>query len=290
MFEKKKIIIFGPPGVGKSTIKKVFFEMVSPFKLMNKSIEPTRGVDSKIFTLYNYELGVFDLAGQENENWFSHEREIFLNANLLLCVFDINMYIKEIQDFFFKLLNIHKEMNLKKASIVVFFHKVDLIDKILLHHKINAFKDFLKTNLAINENIPVFPTSIAADFFLTTYDYVAEILGKIISIKNLGNRVDQINELRKDLEILINYDVYKTYNINVLFYDFNLQHKDALIHLRRLKKLGLVEILSDKNHFSLTEKTRIFKSDVIIDDMNQNQIKINRILDGMFLFSNLNEK
>ena len=32
MKENKKIVIVGPPGTGKTTIKKVFFEMGNPFK------------------------------------------------------------------------------------------------------------------------------------------------------------------------------------------------------------------------------------------------------------------
>ena len=53
MIKDKKIVIVGPPGTGKTTIKKVFFEMGNPFKFLNVSLEPTRGIDSSVFSLFD---------------------------------------------------------------------------------------------------------------------------------------------------------------------------------------------------------------------------------------------
>ncbi|TFF63464.1 MAG: hypothetical protein EU521_01570 [Promethearchaeota archaeon] len=202
MFEKKKILLIGPPGAGKTTIKQIFFEKVNPIILLSDKLPPTRGIDSKVYTLYDYELGVFDLAGQENENWFSQERGVFSNSNLIICVFDINTYFKEIQYFFNKLIKLYEEIKLNNCTIVVFFHKVDLIEKLLLHRKIKAFDEFIKNEIAKRKMISIYPTSIAPDFFLETYDYIAKILSQFLSVKSLQENGTKFKAFRKSLEIL----------------------------------------------------------------------------------------
>lgn len=94
MILNKKIIIVGPPGTGKTPIQNVFFEMGNPLKLLSTSLEPLRGINSSVFSLFNFNLGVFDLAGQENENWFKNDKIIFNNANMIICVLDVNTYLK----------------------------------------------------------------------------------------------------------------------------------------------------------------------------------------------------
>jgi GTPase SAR1 family protein len=288
MLRKKKILIIGPPCAGKTTIKQVFFEKMNPFKLINETLSPTKGISLSVFTLWDYELGIFDLAGQENNLWFTDERDIFLNSNLIICVFDIRMYIKEIQDFFMKFIATYKKINLWNCPIVFFFHKVDLFSQIFIHNKIKAFKDFIKNNITINKDIIIYPTSIASDFFLDTFDYIADILREIFSISKLSEEGQYINKIRKDLEILITYDVNKLIHFDNLFYDFDLQYNDAMIHLKRLEKLGFLEISSDAKGFTLKEKTKIIKSGIQKNEINNT--KINRILDAMYLFSSLNKK
>ena len=95
MVEKKKIVFVGPSGVGKTTIKNVFFEMANPLYLLKNSIPPTRGFNSTSYHFQDDEVGVFDLAGQENENWFNQEREIFAYTNLIICVLDVNSYLND---------------------------------------------------------------------------------------------------------------------------------------------------------------------------------------------------
>jgi len=287
MFEKKKLLLIGPPGAGKTTIKQVFFEKVNPLNLIKDTLPPTRGINSKVYILYDFELGVFDLAGQENDNWFSHEHEVFFNTNLIFNVFDANMYFKEIQAFFIKFIDFYLEIKLNRCSLVVFFHKIDLINQILLHRKINAFRKFIEKDLSIQIEIPIYPTSIAPEFFLESFDYIAKLLANKLSINALNENESMYQDFYKTLEIIINYDINKANHFNELFYDLNLQRNNALKHLQRLKKLGLVEVLIDKNQFILTEKADIFKSNITETKKNHN--KINQILDAMYLFSNLNE-
>ena len=68
---KQKIVFVGPPKVGKTTIKQVFFEHISPLSLLDNPLEPSRGINSSVYSTFNIDLGIFDLAGQENNIWFS---------------------------------------------------------------------------------------------------------------------------------------------------------------------------------------------------------------------------
>ncbi|MHA1844461.1 MAG: hypothetical protein ACTSWE_09400, partial [Promethearchaeota archaeon] len=79
-----KLIFIGPPGAGKTTLRKIFFEGENTKKLLEYALEPTYGEESIILRLpkIHEEIGIFDLAGQENERWLeSEERAIFLDTN-----------------------------------------------------------------------------------------------------------------------------------------------------------------------------------------------------------------
>ena len=73
----------------------------NPYKLLNTSLKPTRGINSSIYSLFDMNLGVFDLAGQENEQWFNEDKIIFNNVDMVLCVLDVNMYLKSIFSYEF---------------------------------------------------------------------------------------------------------------------------------------------------------------------------------------------
>ncbi len=287
MIENKKIVIVGPPGVGKTTIKKVFFEMANPYTLLNTSLEPTRGINSSLYSLFGMNLGVFDLAGQENEQWFKSDKMIFNNANLVLCVLDVNMYLKEILSFLNTITIVSKEIISKNYSIAILLHKIDLIDKLYLQHKIKALNDFL--NDKKNIDILVYPTSITRDYFLNTYDSISEIIAKVVDQKGLFMKKSKLSNFRKDLEILLYYDIEQKYQVSTIFYDLNLSIKQANLHLERLAKLGFIEFLDDLKSFQLTQKADFFKVGMEKETGTNNEIRINRILESLFYFSNIKD-
>ena len=103
----KKVIIVAPSGAGKTTLRKVFFEGENSKKLMEYALEPTYGEESLIFRLpgLNEDLGIFDLAGQENERWLnSEEKSIFYDAKIILVVIDIKSELDFIVSFIRKIL------------------------------------------------------------------------------------------------------------------------------------------------------------------------------------------
>ncbi len=122
MESNKKIILTGPPGTGKTTIKKEYLEMANPIKLLERSLDPTRGVETSTFSLFKLKIGVCDLAGQENKNWFSRSKDIFNDSSIIICVFDVKNSLKEIIEFTMNLLKIKKEVQLYDCTIVVFLY------------------------------------------------------------------------------------------------------------------------------------------------------------------------
>ncbi|MBD3195746.1 MAG: hypothetical protein GF317_11860, partial [Candidatus Lokiarchaeota archaeon] len=109
MHSKYKIVLLGPPESGKTTIEKVFFQRVNPFSLLNTPLEPTRGINSTSFSLFSSQLGIFDLAGQELDNWFSTQKEVFKETNIIICVFDILNSLEQIISILIKTIKICKE-------------------------------------------------------------------------------------------------------------------------------------------------------------------------------------
>ncbi|MEJ2279364.1 MAG: hypothetical protein P8Y70_16730 [Candidatus Lokiarchaeota archaeon] len=89
----------GPPDSGKTTIKTVFFHFGNPIMLLKDPMDPTRGINSSIFSIFDSELGIFDLAGQENKIWFTQEKEIFNKSNVIICIFDVRSSLESIISF-----------------------------------------------------------------------------------------------------------------------------------------------------------------------------------------------
>ena len=99
----KKIIFTGPPQVGKTTLRKIFFEGENPTKLLEYSLTPTHGQETILLKLQE-NVGVFDLAGQENHRWMETEaKSVFIDADIIICVLDISAPLDTMMDFTKKL-------------------------------------------------------------------------------------------------------------------------------------------------------------------------------------------
>ena len=289
MVEIKKILLVGPPNTGKSTIKSVFFEMANPFVLLRNSLDPTRGVNSNIYSFFDLELSVFDLAGQENENWFNNEKNIFNYADLIICILDINSYLKNNIDFIEDLIKIITELKLIKCSLVILLHKKDLIEPIYAQHKYTAFERRIKNELKSDFDIQIYTTSIAKEYFFETFYIIAEIFSNLFEgIRSLESN-SIIQEYKTDFKIILQYDDKKTHNLTDLFYDFSLSSKDAKPRLERLERLGFLTFFKNNQNFQLTERALFFKKGLEIKKNYDKERRINKILESLYFYSNLNQ-
>ena len=127
----EKIIFVGPPGAGKTTLRKVFFEGESSTKLLEYALEPTYGEESLIMRLpsLNQDVGIFDLAGQENKRWLdTDEKRIFIGTKLILIVIDIVSSYDEIFKFVRKIIDLRNTIT-PSTYIFVLLHKIDLVSE-----------------------------------------------------------------------------------------------------------------------------------------------------------------
>ena len=289
MNENRKIIFVGPARSGKTSLKNVFFDMANPLKLLETPLEPTRGINSRLYSIFDLNLGVFDLAGQENKDWFNKDKDLFNDANVIICVLDINSYLKDLFKFFQNIFKVFKDLKLQNHNITILLHKIDLIDKIYLQHKLKAIKNFLEEVKMGEFKEVIYTTSIAKDFFLKTYDIFTEIFTGICKQNVFDIDKSIFQNFRIDLNILLRYKTLKKYKIIDLFNDFNLPTKEADLHLKRLEHLGFVEYLENSQFFQLTERSLFFKSDLekVIED---EESRINKFLESFYLFSNLSQE
>ncbi len=182
----KKIVFVGPASAGKTTLRKIFFEYQTSEQLLQFGLDPTYGMESLVLKL-GQEIGVFDLAGQENSRWMeTEEKEVFAGTSIIIVVFDVSSPVEIILDFIAKLVKVRDEVT-PSALIFMMVHKVDLVSAQTLD----------KVKLALSSKVESIPllkinyTSVKKDFFIDTLSVFLDIIRVVKSEEIMLEQVDQ---------------------------------------------------------------------------------------------------
>ncbi|MHA1725741.1 MAG: GTPase domain-containing protein [Promethearchaeota archaeon] len=259
--KKRKILMIGPTSVGKTTFKRVFFEKANPLKFLENSLNPTRGIDISLYSFFDYVISIFDLAGQENENWFGKEKQIFKEADAILIIYDVQTSLEEMIQFLIHVIRIKKQEFNQNLKLFLIIHKIDLTSSSYVNLKIKKLKEFISIQFPEEMlNISIFKTSIVDLFYRESFFSVLKILLKIIGKKEINIPPTEEASLKIELNIILTLDVSKHHNKRVACQVFNLQETQLNYHLSRLERLGFIKLKTqDNTKFYFTKTAKYFR-------------------------------
>ena len=254
-----KIVIVGPPGVGKTSLRKVFFEGTSAKYILDYAIEPTHGQESILLNL-DKKIGVFDLAGQENYRWFeSEEKNIFVDAKIIITVLETGMDDDEIIRFAKKVIEIRDELT-PDSIIYLFIHKIDLVSQEeLVKRQINLSNIFTDV-----PQLRITFTSITESFFSSTLAIFIDIL-KIVLGKEEFEIDINLELLKKIFQFLYNFKdensiSRKTLQDRLFFSDDKM---DEIIAILKEKKHLEVTMMSNEAFLGITHDGKSYFNEVL---------------------------
>ena len=192
----KKIIFVGPPKAGKTTLRKIFFEGENASTLLEYSLEPTYGQESIILEL-GESVGIFDLAGQENQRWLeTDEKSVFYNTEIIIIVLDITQPLDGILEFVKKVVKIRDNLT-PSTFIYTLLHKIDLITR----DRLNDKKVSVLNKLGIKKHMKIAFTSIKRNYFLDTLSLFMDIL-KTCTSKLIKNEKINLSFIEATIKLL----------------------------------------------------------------------------------------
>ena len=181
----RKLIFIGPPAAGKTTLRKVFLQNESAEQLIRYEEDPTYGIESIILN-FGQKIGIFDLAGQENQKWiFSEDKEIFEDASVILIVFDVSKDLNIIKQFIENVLSVREDL-CPNALAYVFLHKIDL----LRQDEIEPIVSKVRKELINFQKLLVEPTSILAPYYKDALHFFRNIIDLTIEDEYMLENLD----------------------------------------------------------------------------------------------------
>ena len=286
----KKIIFTGPPGVGKSSIKKIFFDKINPESLLNEPLQPTRGIDSDIYSIFNKDIGIFDLAGQENHHWLENDFNIFDFSNLIICIFDITNSLESILDYLIKIFILKRELKLEDTKILIFLNKIDLVNDKYVKLKLNVIQDFLDGQRKLSGNYRLFKTSISKEYILQTFMIIFEIIDKLCNFqnKNISHKIFQ--KIQPKSSFFVNHEKMDI-DLKEFLNDLKkINNRSSEEEIKELTKIGFFNEFSSEDLFKLKEGTCIFSFNIEKNENMINRINIIDFFENMTLYVNIFKK
>ncbi len=264
---------------------------MNPISLLKEPLQPSRGMSSKIYTITNTDLGVFDLAGQENKIWLSDKgKEVFSESNIIICVFDIRDSLKSIIKFLIDIYKLKKDLRLDSCNIVAFLHKIDLRSNSYVYSKLKIIQEFITKQHPHGQGFNIYQTSITKDNFYNTYFIISELLRLLIKSSKIPITHEEIQKLKLLLSIILIFDIDVKYSIEELSQKFKINSKEAKLYIDEIEKLGFMERFDEYNYFKLTKRACYFKIGLKRDYNSMDQLDFNRKTEFFHIFLCLREK
>ena len=268
----KKIVLVGPPKAGKTTLRKIFFEGENSKRLLEFGLEPTHGQES-IYLKLSKNVGIFDLAGQENQRWFeTDDKKIFYNVDVLIVVIDISMSLEEIIDFTKKVINIKNDMT-PSCITYVLFHKIDLVQTEKISKLIGALNKIYPSEKKTNFLF----TSVKREYIAKTFSYFIEILNRCLTEEDIRDK-SGFTLLEKILKIL--YYLHEREFISIRDLKTYLDYSDIIIQeiLEHLISEGYAQYSGIENQevFFLTSKGKNRFTELLEVFSLENLIKVEK--------------
>ena len=240
-----KLVLLGRGGVGKTTLRKIFFDRESPLVLIKDTLKPTLGADVNSYNL-GLNIVVHDLAGQELNHWLTEGSSALDLSDIILIVLECTddwdeniQIISQVQHVQLKIV--------PSATIIVFFHKIDLLTKLQLNKLKEKIEEFKKDpDLDLN----VFLTSIQEKYIVDTFWSFIQSLKIGLCRKNNSSYRDYILKL----ELLKYFTQYHKADLDILEKKLNIKREYIQWYLHQQYSDGTLDFESNSEVVTIGKK------------------------------------
>ncbi len=281
--KEKKIIFMGHTGSGKTTIRGIIFEGKNPSDYLANPVEPTRGIETNVYSWLDLKAGVFDTSGQDLNKVLTDEylqEKLFDSSDILVFVVDVSKWFENEDAILSEIGRVDQICRLRsnKSRMVLFLHKIDLLP-------INGRIQFL---LGLKEKITrsfdgdIFFTSIHTDYLFSLHSAFSTLLSFSSSEARVLKLIldESIASIQKTMLCISNTDdMIVAQSANV---DFDLSYANCLHKLIGQILLTVKEArLHDRVSFVTLETEKKFV--VVLENLHFSQSQLGFI----FCFSEI---
>ncbi|MHA1716429.1 MAG: Rab family GTPase [Promethearchaeota archaeon] len=289
--KNKKIVLIGPLAAGKTTFKRVFFENANPLKLIKDGLDPTRGIENSIYKIFERNVALWDLAGQELNYWLNERKEVLRGANVIVCFTDVSKSLKETMKFLIKFLKVRNAIA-PFSNLFILLNKCDLLPEIEVNNKIINIEKFIEVKFpefAKNCNRKtIYKTSIMENYFLRSLNVAFKIIKVCVEKKMLEISVKEMMDVEKRLEILLNSPKDVWFSISDIKLKTGFPENTLRKYARDLMENEFIMCRQDDGDiFRLTEKAIHFINACKIE---AESIKARQFRESIGLFLNIKER